>query len=857
MAINDLQIGTTFTFTGKCGKQLYPKKERKAFEWSIIVFNNIQYEPKYTQVIRECIHPIYKSLIIMGANFPELEEGLKYTLTVEVKQGKKGGEKILNVLHCFEMINLLDSTEDAHKFLGSILTENQVTELFNTLDNPIRAIKTKDVLSLTAVKGIGEKVANSIIKKYEENVANANVIVLLYGCGVSPQSVQSLVNAVGDATTLSVMIKKNPYSLTKFRGIGFKRADSIALKLGLEPNDIRRLEAYVLYKLEEGGQSGFSWIDSRNLLQLINADLGNLFSLEAITSVITKLKQEKKVWNEKKGVVALTKYYMLEREIALELARIQLAEKPIVQDWEQRIDHLEQSLGWTYTTEQRSAIKDIIHKTLVIVTGGAGTGKTTTVLGAKKAQDNLSFAQCCLAGKGASRMHESSGYKASTIHRLLGVDMSPQTPNVFSKSTITHIKPKEENGQAEKWEDLIIKNSGSNFSSNSHNPLGNDIIFVDEFSMIGGELFLSLLKAIKTGATLVLIGDAGQLPAIGALNVGGDLIGHKDVNTARLTKIHRQAKESDIIMKSKDVNEGKQLFDINYVGTGISGVKKDFEWDISDNNSVTVNKTVHYFKKYLEKAQDVMEIQILAPTKKSVSAINQAVKNVYNPRTATKPSIEKRDEVGNSVYISIGDKVINTKNDYGSSVYMEGDNEKAETVDIFNGFVGTVIDIVKDEDDKDDTLVIYYPIVDRKVSVPKIHWNDSIQLAYAITCHKAQGSEFDYVICAIDMSHYGSLMSAGREMTYTMFTRASKHLVVVAQNSALHFAIKTTAKNFKQTFLPMLIKPAQEYVQAKNNFYKRNPDLKVKHDNSVMSDIVFQSLNPEFKYMDLDMKTFK
>jgi len=478
----------------------------------------------------------------------------------------------------------------------------------------------------------------------------------------------------------------------------------------------------------------------------------------------------------------LQRYYELEKKICDELIRIRDVENTFDFDgWEKRVKQAEILQGWKYTLEQIESIKMVLKEQLAIITGKAGSGKTSTALGAIKALGEVSFGQCCLSGKGASRLQEATGYEAFTIHRLLGYSPS------FN-----------EDGE------------GSMFLHNGNNPLELDVVLLDEFAMCGGFLFLDILKAIRTGGKFIMLGDPSQLSAIGCLNIGSDLTCSPQVPTTILTEIHRQAKLSAIITDSIRISEGEQIIDKNFVGKEIRGVLKDLELDIYTDNSLTVSKVLEHFKEKLSWCNDINEVQVIVPMNMrgecSVYNLNNLIQPIYNPASLSKKEVILPIAKEKAYTLRVGDKIINMKNNYRMSIAEKGGffgewcrvpNESGEgclEVPIFNGFTGEILDIV------DDELIIYYPLIEKTVIVDSEHWRKdrAIHLAYALGVYKCQGSSYKYPICAIDYSHYVML---SRELLYTAITRASEYCTLIAENKALRYAIKTTSVENKQTFL--------------------------------------------------------
>lgn len=438
--------------------------------------------------------------------------------------------------------------------------------------------------------------------------------------------------------------------------------------------------------------------------------------------------------------------------------------------------------GYKYCFTVDSGMLILRRNNRIFITGNSG--KTSTVLGAIKALGNVYFAQCSLSGKAAARMKEVTGYDSYTIHRLLGFD-----PNSF-------------------------KEKKSMFVHNKENQLSQKVIILDEISMVGGSLFLSLLEAIPSGSKLIMLGDPAQLPSIGSLNLAKDMTDSPTIPTAYLTKIHRQATKSAVIVDSIKISEGEQIVDSSFDGVDIRGELQDLELDIHNNKELTTKKIIKHFKEKLAlSGNDIMEVQVIVPMntrgESSVFELNPLLQNIYNPYSPNKREIQVSFGKKYTSTFRVGDKLINVKNNYKLKEYR---NERLDlswyedleemyeppNIPVFNGFMGELRDI------KGTDLIVYFPLLEKEIIIPKGHWqgDNGVMLGYASTCHKSQGSGFKYPICAVDYSHF---MMLTREWVYTAITRTTKHCTLIAENKALKYAINQSAIEEKQTFLPILL----------------------------------------------------
>lgn len=775
----------TIKFIGKVNRrnpQLFPKGGKSFSEGEFAILN---FDVK-EKVEGEIKTNKYGNISVKGYNFdPDYDSNKEYVILAKLESEHPIYGEQWSCLMVNESLDIKDPKQQKI-FMQSFLTESQIRNLFNAFENPLAVIESGDTEKLKKVNGIGEKTSELIIKKFNDNKDYSEAYIELCSYGLTTGTIKKLCDSYGSAKILINKIKEDPYILaSEVNGIGFKRADEMALRSGLGRLSLKRLEAFIKHILNEGALSGYSWISSGVLVDKIENELDS-FPLEDIVAVVGTLKEKKIVWDGEVGKVALQKYYKMEVNIMNELLRIKDGNGEYdFKDWEERILRVQKVQGFDFTEEQIQAIKDAMEHQVMIITGKAGSGKTSTVLGAIKALGDVSFAQCCLAGKAAARMEEATGYPASTIHRLLG----------FNPSNYT-----EENS--------------SPFLHNENCPLSQEIVILDEFSMVGGELFLSLLKAIPTGSKFIMIGDQGQLPSIGALNIASDLTECNTIHTSYLTEIHRQAKKSAVITDSIKVSNGEQIIDKGFVGKEVRGELQDLELDIFDDNSLTTDKAIKHFKEKLAMSNnDIMEVQLVVPMnlrgKTSAYTLNNLAQEIWNPRSNDKKEVCLSIDKEKEYYIRVGDKIINVKNNYKISTVHKDEFDRWETetdeigdprkVSVFNGYTGQVIDITSNDD-----IIAFFPLVGETVIIPKDHWrkDKGINLGYALSCHKIQGSSFKYPICVLDSSHYVML---SREWLYTAMTRSSLYCTVVAENKALRQAINTTSVQNKQTFLRDLI----------------------------------------------------
>ena len=344
---------------------------------------------------------------------------------------------------------------------------------------------------------------------------------------------------------------------------------------------------------------------------------------------------------------------------------------------------------------------------------------------------------------------------------------------------------------------------GKGFAYNENNQLTENIIIVDEISLYGGELFLSLIRAIPTGSKLIMLGDSSQLESIGSLNLAHDMIESLSIPTVKLTKIHRQAAKSGVIVSSLRIRDGKQIFKRNFEGTKTVGELEDMHFNITSDNETTKERVVNTFKEKFNTSlvhKDIMRIQVLCTMTErgdaSVLSINRAIQEFYNPHSEDKKYITMNAKKKNEFTIREGDKIMCVQNSY--RMHTSTNPEEDILTDVYNGWIG----IAKDIDPFARDVYVYFPIIDKTVIFDSGDIN-TLTLAYACTTHKYQGSSAPCIIAAIDASTPPQMRT--REMIYTMLTRAEKDCTLVGQNYIICECIATSGIERKNTFLQQFL----------------------------------------------------
>lgn len=693
------------------------------------------------------------TLIFKGV-MPQPIVGNMYDIVAEyVEDPKWGGQ--YNISCMFSAITFKEDDKIGQKkFLASIFTPLQVKNMYDVLSDPFLVFKEENVQELVKVRGCKLDTAIKWINKFKKNYYIGKIYTELEQFNLTDNMIKKLIERYSSPDLVIEKVKNNPYVLcNEVNGIGWKTADKIALDGGLDLYSPKRIGAYMVYYLDFRGENGDSWITPDELLGAVLEEIGDDAPDANISKAIQDL-GEKLWWDKEKTKIGLKKYYNIELKIAEELIRLRDAESTIKYDnWEDTIKYMEFRQGWNFTEEQKEGIAIGLKNNVTVITGSGGTGKSSLVAGILEVLKNYSFAQCALSGRAASRLSEITETEGYTIHRLLGFPSG------------------DKNG----------------FTYHEENPLSQDIIIVDEISMIDGFLFYNLLRAIKSGAKVFLLGDPGQLESIGCANVAFDIINSKEIPTVMLTQIHRQAAKSAIITESIKVRKGIQLIEKEWTGIETRGELQDLTLNCYSDASNTYYEIMKEFA--IDMATDdfhILDTQIIVPIKNRGVActyeLNNAVQELYNPEDKKKQSTIIYAQ-GKPYSLREGDKVINTSNNYKTNPA------------IYNGNIGIIKKFDINEEDEDVMIIDFVGI--GEVVLSKEFWNN-IELAYAITTHKSQGSEFKHVVFGIDFSSY-SLLS--REMVYTGITRARKKCTLIAQTGALRMAICKAGVNIKQTHL--------------------------------------------------------
>ena len=625
-------------------------------------------------------------------------------------------EKI-NTLNCNEIITYLKQ----FKGIGEVRAR-KIVDAFK--EKTLTVISTNHH-ELTKI-GISEKIAEEIFQYVSKNTIMSELNSLLKITGISLKTVNKIYKKYGNNS--KKIIEKNPYQLIKDIGINFNVIDYYAKKIGFDKNCNIRVQAVIEYALYLATKQGHSFLFVMELIDSIQKTIDNIHSSIIVKNLID-MEEEKKVIIESDTAVYLPEFYYAEQYISEKIKRIREKEieKNTAIDFNKLIKKLENENKIKYAEQQRKAIKLSLSEKILVLTGGPGTGKTTTLNGIIKAiiksNSDIDLGLAAPTGKAAKRMEEITKMPAKTIHRML--EYKPFDGELYC-------------------------------GRNEENPIQSDVIIIDEFSMVDVLLLEKFLRAIKIDTKIIIVGDVDQLPSVGAGNVLKDLIKSGVIKTVKLDTIFRQKETSSIIENVYKINKGEYpIFS-----------QKDFIFNKIDDENIVAKELV---KKYIQHKNE--DVQILTPFKKKTvcgsNNLNFLIQEAINPLKHG----EKEIKIGKYIYRT-NDKVIQTKNNY-EKLCFNGDTGIITNI----VFAGDPVVTVKFDDGKEIEFVGREEIME-------------LELAYALTIHKSQGSEYKIVLIPVVMSHKRML---ARNLIYTGITRAKEQVILYGTEEALKIAINNAS----------------------------------------------------------------
>ena len=671
---------------------------------------------------------------------PHAEKGRMYTLIGDWKNHPKYGEQ-------FAFSSYEEKEPETEAGIVSFLSSGVIKGVgLSTARAIVKTFgeKTIDILKemperLIEVPGIGKVKAKTIAESYQEHREFANVVLALQNYDITANTAMKLYRVYGADSVEKV--KENPYQLIDdVFGIGFQKADKIAMSMGMKLEDPHRIRSGIIYNLNLSANAGNTYEIRKEFCEKTAFLLDVM--IEEVSDVLFSVILEGDVFTEtidNQEVLFLYRYYRAEKAVAGKLFRLSHATLThLSKDAQMLIRKTEQESGVQLSDRQKQAVLYSLKHGVSVITGGPGTGKTTIINTIMNilSSNGVKTALAAPTGRAAKRMSETTGYSACTVHRLLEYYYSESDDNMT-------------------------------FGRTEENPLDYDCVIVDEMSMVDILLMEGLVNAIKPGTRLILVGDADQLPPVGPGNVLRDILKSETLHTVRLTDIFRQAAESLIVVNAHLINKGEY--------PSYNEKDKDFFFIERGRDSAILDAIkdlcTRRLPNFYEGCDVLSDIQVLTPTRKGLVGsvnLNKELQAILNP-----PSPEKEEKVLYERIFRQGDKVMQNKNDYRLTWRNIKDFSEGEGV--FNGDIG----IIKGVDNDSGCLQVLF---DGERLVEYDFTNlDALESAFAMTVHKSQGSEFPILI--LPMTRFPPML-ATRNLLYTAVTRAKKSVILVGLPAA-------------------------------------------------------------------------
>ncbi|WP_346940226.1 ATP-dependent RecD-like DNA helicase [uncultured Clostridium sp.] len=693
-----------------------------------------------------------KEVVTIVGVIPFINESQEYSVQGEWTVHPKFGKQFkIEAIH--EIIPTTTSGIEKYLASGVIegigkVTAKKIVEFFG--EDTIKILDS-NIEKLEEIPGIGKKRINTIMKSYLEQRVTKDIIIFFQSYGITVNMAMKIYKKFG--TNCINIVKDNPYILTEYiSGIGFKTADSIAKSLGIEKDSLFRIKSGIIYIINEFCAIGNTFIPMDRLrdkaIKLLEISDEKLD--EGVYELIIDGKIKVEVVDNIDAVYSMS-YLYLEMSVTrkiIELATTKYDKLNLNVDKE--IKDFEGKANIKLADSQKEAIEGVFLNGIEVITGGPGTGKTTIINCIVSIFESLGLKVYMAAptGRAAKRMAEATGREAKTIHRLLEIGS-------YSEEEVDEIE-------------------------NETSAIECDVLIVDEASMIDISLMNALLKAMQVGTRLIIVGDVDQLPSVGPGNVLRDIIESDAVKVVRLNEIFRQGQESMIVQNAHLINEGRMPI--------LNTKNSDFYLERAADSEVMLEKIIGLVKtrlpKYNVEWDSVRDIQVLSPMRKGIMGIdnlNIQLQQVLNPKNKDKDEVEIKDMV-----FRVGDKVMQIKNNY--TLKWSKNNSSEEGKGVFNGDVGYITEINEDE----DKIIVCFE--DDKIVEYEESDLDEITLAYAVTIHKSQGSEFPVVIMPMFM---GPPLLMNRNLLYTGITRAKKLVVLVGNSKVVEF-MKDNNRSFER-----------------------------------------------------------
>ena len=692
--------------------------------------------------------------------FPYISEGEMLEVSGEYANHNVYGMQLQVISHQVKEPEDLVSIErylgsGAIKGLGSALA-GRIVRKFK--DDTFRIIE-EEPERLAEVKGISERKAREISEQVEEKKDMRKAMIYLQKYGISLALAAKIYEHYGQSVYR--VMEENPYQIADHvQGVGFKTADEIAAKVGIHTDSDFRIRSGIFYVLLQSVTDGHVYLPQEELLrrtmQLLEVEICD------IQKYLMDLAMEKKVVLKEKedGVrVYPAHYYYLELNSAKMLHDLNVSYEIAEDAIEKRLQQIEEDAELSLDELQRTAVKEAVRNGVLVLTGGPGTGKTTTINAMIHffESEGMDIFLAAPTGRAAKRMTEATGCEARTIHRMLELAYAPGNDD-----------------------------NRMEFARNQENPLETDVIIIDEMSMVDLPLMHVLLNAVMVGTRLILVGDQDQLPSVGAGSVLKDLIKSECFPVITLTKIFRQAEQSDIVVNAHKINRGEEVI--------LDNKSRDFFFLKRQDANTIISVVIALIQKKLPKyvGADPFDIQVLTPMRKGllgVERLNTILQQYLNPPDKSKEEKEYGDKL-----FRVGDKVMQIKNNY--QLEWEIATKYGLVVDkgigVFNGDIGRITSI----NSYTETVEVEYE-EKKKVNYP-FQLLDELELAYAITIHKSQGSEYPAVVIPLLQ---GPRQLYHRNLIYTAVTRAKKCVTLVGSDVTFQEMIRNANEQNRYTSL--------------------------------------------------------
>ncbi len=642
-------------------------------------------------------------------------------------------------------------------------TARKIVDLFK--EDTIDIIKNEPK-KLAKIKGITKEKALEISESFIEHFEVWQIVGFLERFGIGAENAKKVYDELGIEAI--EQIEANPYILIDIaRGVDFKQVDKMAMDLGMDINNDKRIKSGIKYALIRITYNGHCCTLKENLIEYVRSLLGvniqdiedNLINLKTLGEVIEEQRNDEETW------IYLASFYQTEQSIAKRIKFLNNSKNiKYIRTINKELEKYELLDNIDLSEKQKEAVKAVNDNNVTIITGGPGTGKTTiirAIIEIYKSKGNK-VVLCAPTGRAAKRMTETTGEEASTLHRLLEIGKFDE--NIFLK-------------QKQEYQGT---------------PIDADLVIVDEMSMVDMFLMNYLVSSLYQGTKLILVGDSDQLPSVGPGSVLKDLIESETIETIHLDKVFRQAAKSQIVVNAHRVNEGKDFLSKDELE---EDSKKDFFVINETNQEKILSQVISLCTGRLQNYGDYdffQNIQVLTPTKKGMlgtKELNSYLQNVLNPEDGF-----KKEKKANGVIFRVGDRIMQVKNNY--DIYWEREGRSGAEYEvgsgIFNGEIGTIIDI----NELEKNVIVRFD--DEKVAWYEFSELEQLEHSYAVTIHKAQGSEYDVVIMCIPKA---APILLTRNLLYTGITRAKDLLIIIGDKNIVNYMIQNVDSKKRNTGL--------------------------------------------------------